>query len=147
MEIEILNTHKNDFSPVIGERTMELLSRFGQKLDEDGIDTLSSETIEILSHCTNPYKNEVQSVTNLVVGYVQSGKTMSFTTLSALAHDNGFRIIIYFAGTNIHKKPDNRKPDCARFGKGFRQRKARSSDRAFRKKQDGMPALFGRIFS
>lgn len=37
MEIEILNTHKNDFSPVIGERTMELLSRFGQKLDEDGI--------------------------------------------------------------------------------------------------------------
>ena len=22
--------------------------------------------------------------------------------------------------TNIHKKPDNRKPDCARFGKGFR---------------------------
>ena len=42
MEIEILNTHKNDFSPVIGERTMELLSRFGQKLDEDGIDTLSS---------------------------------------------------------------------------------------------------------
>ena len=78
---------------------MELLSRFGQKLDEDGIDTLSSETIEILSHCTNPYKNEVQSVTNLVVGYVQSGKTMSFTTLSALAHDNGFRIIIYFAGT------------------------------------------------
>ena len=28
----------------------------------------------------------MQSVTNLVVGYVQSGKTMSFTTLSALAH-------------------------------------------------------------
>lgn len=101
MEIEILNTHKNDFSPVIGERTMELLSRFGQKLDEDGIDTLSSETIEILSHCTNPYKNEVQSVTNLVVGYVQSGKTMSFTTLSALAHDNGFRrFFVKFGGTS-----------------------------------------------
>lgn len=48
--------------------------------------------------------------------------------------------------TNIHKKPDNRKPDCARFGKGFRQRKARSSDRAFRKKQDDMPALFGMDF-
>ena len=46
---------------------MELLSRFGQKLDEDGIDTLSSETIEILSHCTNPYKNEVHSLTNLLL--------------------------------------------------------------------------------
>lgn len=81
MEIEILNTHKNDFSPVIGERTMELLSRFGQKLDEDGIDTLSSETIEILSHCTNPYKNEVQSVTNLVVGYVKPCLSQRFLHL------------------------------------------------------------------
>ena len=25
-----------------------------------------------------------------------------------------------FGVTNIRKKPDNRKPDCARFGKGFR---------------------------
>lgn len=58
-----------------------------------------------------------------------------------------FEYFSYISLSNIHKKPDNRKPDCARFGKGFRQRKARSSDRAFRKKQDGMPALFGRIFS
>ena len=72
MEIEILNTHKNDFSPVIGERTMELLSRFGQKLDEDGIDTLSSETIQIFSHSTNPYQNHLQPLAVLVVCYVQA---------------------------------------------------------------------------
>ena len=36
----------------------------------------------------------------LVVGYVQSGKTMSFMTLAALARDNGYRMIIAITGTS-----------------------------------------------
>ena len=36
--------------------------------------------------------------TGLVVGYVQSGKTLSFTTVIALARDNGYRLIIAVAG-------------------------------------------------
>lgn len=100
MEIQILdNQLSNSFSPIIGERATELLDRLSSKLDADEIETLKRETIEILSHCANPHLDIVQSITNLVVGYVQSGKTMSFTTLSALASDNGFRIIIYLAGT------------------------------------------------
>ena len=100
MEIEILQNKKEGFTPIIGEMTIDLLSRLKAKVDSEGIDVLQKETIDILSKCTNPNKRESQSITNLVVGYVQSGKTMSFTTLSALAHDNGYRIIIYFAGTN-----------------------------------------------
>lgn len=100
MEIQILNKQGvNGFTPIIGERTTELLQRLGRKLDVDEVETLKVETTDILSQCTNPVLNEAQSVTNLVVGYVQSGKTMSFTTLSAMANDNGFRVIIYFAGT------------------------------------------------
>ena len=100
MEIQILNP-KGDmsFAPIKGERTIELIERFSKKLDSDEIDTLERETTRILSYCSNPHIEESQSVTNLVVGYVQSGKTMSFTTLSAMANDNGFRVIIYFAGT------------------------------------------------
>ena len=69
-----------------------------------------TETKDILSHCTNPQKDTEQSITNLVFGYVQSGKTLSFTTLSAMANDNGFRIIIYFAGTkkNLLAQTTNR---------------------------------------
>ena len=92
-------TSNTNFSPIIGEKTMELIKRLENKLDKDEIDTLLTETAEILSHCTNPNINEAQSVTNLAFGYVQSGKTMSFTTLSAMANDNCFRIIVYFAGT------------------------------------------------
>src|SRR5690606_12040217 len=35
----------------------------------------------------------------LVIGYVQSGKTLSFTSLAALARDNQFRLVILLAGT------------------------------------------------
>ena len=103
MEIQILPSDSTiSFIPILGEKTAELLDRLSHKLDPDEIETLKSETIEILSYCTNPYLNETQSVTNLVVGYVQSGKTLSFTTLSALANDNGFRVIVYFAGTKTN---------------------------------------------
>lgn len=99
MEIQVLNNNQDSFVPIIGDRTTELLNRLTNKLDADELEVLKEETSEILSYCSNPHLSQVQSVTNLVVGYVQSGKTMSFTTLSAMAVDNGFRIIIYFAGT------------------------------------------------
>lgn len=38
--------------------------------------------------------------TGLVVGYVQSGKTMSFETVAVLACDNGFQMVIVIAGTS-----------------------------------------------
>ena len=37
----------------------------------------------------------------LAIGFVQSGKTMSFTTLAALAADSGYRVVIVILG-NTH---------------------------------------------
>ncbi|MCR5277392.1 MAG: Z1 domain-containing protein [Bacteroidales bacterium] len=68
-------------------------------LNGASVGTFKRETIDIMSHC-NPHnavdKNET---THLAVGYVQSGKTMSFTALTALAWDNHYRIVVYLAGT------------------------------------------------
>lgn len=102
MEIEIiqpLKTNNSIFNPIIGEKTQELISRFRTKLEQDEVDVLLKETSHILSNCVDPKILDEQDTTHLTVGYVQSGKTMSFTTLSAMAADNGYRIIIYFAGT------------------------------------------------
>lgn len=68
-------------------------------LTSAGVVNLTEETTHILSFC-NPH-NAVNNpeTTHLVVGYVQSGKTMSFTALTALARDNDYRVVIYFAGT------------------------------------------------
>lgn len=68
-------------------------------LSVDGAVTLKKETCDILAHC-NPH-NAVDNAetTHLAVGYVQSGKTMSFTGLTALALDYKYRLVVYLAGT------------------------------------------------
>src|SRR5574344_325263 len=68
-------------------------------ITNEGAINLREKTANILSHC-NPH-NAVGNAetTHLVVGYVQSGKTMSFTGLSALALDNGYRVMVFLAGT------------------------------------------------
>lgn len=68
-------------------------------LSNTALATFREESADILAHC-NPH-NAVQNTetTHLAVGYVQSGKTMSFTGVTALAKDNGYRVVIYLAGT------------------------------------------------
>lgn len=68
-------------------------------LTAEGAINLRTETIDILAHCNPHNAPENIETTHLVVGYVQSGKTMSFTALTALAKDNGYRIVIYLAGS------------------------------------------------
>ncbi len=94
--IKIKDKTEMSFSITEGLRTQDLISRL-TNLDTEERDNLRNETREILSSCTNPI-NTIGCTTGIAIGYVQSGKTMSFTTLTALSIDNGFRIIIYFAG-------------------------------------------------
>ena len=87
MEIKVLHSenHSHKFKPEIGKKMDDLISRFKNFLDDDELHSLVSETSQILSNCTNPKLLQEQDVTHLTVGYVQSGKTMSFTALTALA--------------------------------------------------------------
>jgi hypothetical protein len=55
--------------------------------------------VSILAKGTPPSATAGQE-TGLVIGYVQSGKTMSFETVAALARDNAFQIVIVVAGVS-----------------------------------------------
>jgi hypothetical protein len=85
------------WKPVHGEAFAGLLNTNGA-LSPDEKERLILETTEILSDCIDPVGQPVIN-TGLVIGYVQSGKTMSFTGLTALARDNGYQIVILLAGT------------------------------------------------
>lgn len=98
--IKIKQLKETNFPIVEGPRTRDLINRLSQ-LDDDERDTLLLETKDILANCVDP-NNTIGSTTGIAIGYVQSGKTMSFTTLTALAIDNGFRIVIYFAGIKVN---------------------------------------------
>jgi hypothetical protein len=64
----------------------------------DQMNVIRDEATRVLGRCIDP-NGAVSVSTGLVVGRVQSGKTMSFTALAALSHDNGFGVVIVIAGT------------------------------------------------
>lgn len=68
-------------------------------LSNAAIATFREEASDVLAHCNPHDAVNLPETTHLAVGYVQSGKTMSFTGVTALAKDNGYRVIIYLAGT------------------------------------------------
>jgi len=105
VEITSENSSIGSWSPNIGNETLDLLRYKGFYSDgtitEEG-QRILNETTRIMETCCNPNNlSENQNDTGLVIGYVQSGKTLSFTTLTALARDNSFQIVIIISGTSV----------------------------------------------
>lgn len=74
-----------------------------------GPESVLQEAQRILGRCLPPTETG-NAETGLVVGYVQSGKTMSFETVIALARDNGYGLVIVLAGTknNLRDQSEDR---------------------------------------
>ncbi len=83
------------WDPRLGEEAVAAGER--ARLDDLDRQDVMHTSVRILSQCLSPNVG-IGSRTGLVVGYVQSGKTLSFTTVAALANDNGFGIIVVIAG-------------------------------------------------
>ena len=99
--------HSQAQNIIVGECALDFLSRL-QNISEEGKNTVCAEAADILSRCIPAH--QTGCITNLAVGYVQSGKTMSFTMLTALAADNGYKVIIYLTGTknNLQNQTSSR---------------------------------------
>lgn len=82
--------------PTPREATQALLTQQKNKLNEEEIQRLLNESCDIISRCNTPGTNRGKA--GLVVGYVQSGKTLSLTTVSSLARDNGYGMVIVLCG-------------------------------------------------
>ena len=89
------NQRAAPWEPAVGEEATAAGERTG--LDDQNRRDVIQTSVGILSQCASPHA-EAGRRTGLVVGYVQSGKTLSFTTVAALANDNGFGIIVVIAG-------------------------------------------------
>jgi hypothetical protein len=92
------------WAPSIGPHTLKLLDEQVRRDTERAV--LLKESVSILSSCV-PSSLTAGRRTGLVVGYVQSGKTLSFTTVAALARDNGYRMVIVITGTSVNLADQN----------------------------------------
>ncbi|HWK38439.1 MAG TPA: Z1 domain-containing protein [Hyphomicrobium sp.] len=84
------------WQPKVGEEAIRLMQH--KQLPEQAGQDIIETAAGILSRGQPPADLAGQR-TGLVVGYVQSGKTLSFTTVVALARDNNVPVVIVVAGT------------------------------------------------
>lgn len=90
-------TRADIWTPRTGPELESLLRR--ANLSEAEQQRVSTETLRILGRCRPPEWGEEGASAELVVGAVQSGKTLSFTALIAAAQDNGYPLVVVLAGT------------------------------------------------
>ncbi|MBS3896222.1 Z1 domain-containing protein [Silanimonas sp.] len=94
------------WTPIVGPFTKEFVARKLKQRgapDADAMERIVTEAATILGRCVPPSEPAGQDA-GLIVGYVQSGKTLSFTTVTALARDNGYGVVILLAGTAVALK-------------------------------------------
>ena len=113
------NPGSGRWTPVVGPETVDFLERV---VPQDSHESMRDNAVSILAKGIDP--TAAGQETGLVVGYVQSGKTMSFETVAALARDNSFQIVIVVAGTSnpLFEQSTSRlrrdlsldEPDCKR---------------------------------
>ena len=92
----ICNTSTSGWMPIEGAETRSFLER---AVPPDSRSQVLQDAVEILTRGAAPDDDQFRE-TGLVVGYVQSGKTMSFEAVAALACDNEFELIIVIAGAS-----------------------------------------------
>lgn len=83
-----------NWTPRVGPEAYNFLQKV---VPEASRDEVRDAAVSILAKGVPPTNDRGQE-TGLVVGYVQSGKTMSFETVTALARDNCFQMVIIVAG-------------------------------------------------
>ena len=81
-----------------GEEIRRLRSRYQERVSDDEWDDVVETAASILGRCPTPTDYD-RRVTGLALGKVQSGKTLSYTSLIALGIDNGYRVTVVLAGT------------------------------------------------
>ena len=82
----------------VGETARGFIQGIDFLSDDQRKENILSESQNILSRCSNPSKS-ISRKSILVLGEVQSGKTLSFTSVIALARDNNIPITVLLAGT------------------------------------------------
>jgi hypothetical protein len=90
------------WTPTVGDWTRKFIARkqADPALGEEAMGRVAGEALRILSRCVPPTAPP-RSDAGIVVGQVQSGKTLSFTTVISLARDNGFGLVVVLTGRTI----------------------------------------------
>ena len=94
------NKKNKTWQPVRNGKTFIKYLGLNKKISEKDKENLIEDSVNLIGQTINPenIENTVLNSTGLCFGQIQSGKTTSMEAISALAHDNKFKIIILLTG-------------------------------------------------
>lgn len=97
-KFKILKSGQNN-KIILGESMEKLFSGLNYLSSEEKIN-LEDSSKKVIKHCVPPVysKSSNESNTGIVIGKIQSGKTLSFTSVIALARDNGYKLVVIISG-------------------------------------------------
>ncbi len=88
------------WQPIRNGKTFSKYLNLNNKLEEIDRKNLTDDSVNLIGQTINPsiIDKVGMNSTGLCFGQIQSGKTTSMEAISALAHDNKFKIIILLTG-------------------------------------------------
>ncbi|UNC91285.1 Z1 domain-containing protein [Candidatus Contubernalis alkaliaceticus] len=93
-----IDEEASSWDVTIDGQQREILERSFLSIEDEERSKIFATAAKMLAKCSNPNETQGDSI-GLGLGKVQSGKTSSFIALSALAIDNGIKVIIILAGS------------------------------------------------
>lgn len=114
MEPVVMETDRWDVI-IDGPEIQLLESRYQGRVSEQEWEDVRDTAAAALAQCLRPTAAAGRK-TGLAIGKVQSGKTLSYTALTALAIDNGYRITVVLAGTKNPLLEQNYARLCSDLG-------------------------------
>lgn len=99
------NGRRQHHDPELGKHLQYCANKLSSKLGKKNTKDQVGKALEIMECCNPSHSND--RTQGLIVGRVQSGKTSSFSLVSAIAADNGYSVVIQLLGDKLNLVDDN----------------------------------------
>ena len=99
------NGRRQHHDPELGKHLQYCANKLSSKLGVKNTKDQVGKALEIMECCNPSHSND--RTQGLIVGRVQSGKTSSFSLVSAIAADNGYSVVIQLLGDKLNLVDDN----------------------------------------
>ena len=108
------NGRSQHHAPKLGKHLRYCANKLKSRLGDEGTKDQVGKALEIMECCNPSHSND--KTQGLVVGKVQSGKTSSFSLVSAIAADNDYSVVIQLLGDKLLLVDDNFEDVCENLG-------------------------------
>ena len=98
MEVYKTADIKDNLKVIVGNYANKVSEKHKKSYGENGANNIRNNVVETFGKLLSQIDNPNETNNSLLVGKVQSGKTSNLELLTALAFDNGYKVLVIYGG-------------------------------------------------